>query len=217
MGVPFQVIATGSTGNAVIVNDFVLIDCGVSYKALEPYVRKLRLVLLTHIHGDHFRIPTIRNLAANRPKLRFAAPRWLTRPLVLAGVKPENIDILEAGTMYAYGLCNVIPVMLYHDVPNCGYKIHFGGKKVFYATDTGNLNGITAKHYDLYLIEANYGQNEIQARIDEKKESGEYIYERRVLEYHLSKEDCDNFIYKNIGPNSEYVYLHEHVGKEVPK
>ena len=217
MGVPFHVIATGSTGNAVIVNDFVLIDCGVSYKALEPYVRKLRLVLLTHIHGDHFRIPTIRNLAANRPKLRFAAPRWLTRPLVLAGVKPENIDILEAGTMYAYGLCNVIPVMLYHDVPNFGYKIHFGGKKVFYATDTGNLNGITAKHYDLYLIEANYGQNEIQARIDEKKESGEYIYERRVLEYHLSKEDCDNFIYKNIGPNSEYVYLHEHVGKEVPK
>ena len=210
MGVPFQVISTGSAGNAVVVNDFVLIDCGVPYKALEPYVQKLKLVLLTHIHGDHFRIPTIRNLAASRPKLRFAACRWLTRPLALAGVKPENIDVLEPGTMYAYGLCNVIPVALSHDVPNCGYKLHFGGRKVFYATDTGNLNGITARNYDLYLVEANYSEPEIKARIEAKKEAGEFVYEYRVLRFHLSKEACENFVYKNIGPGGEYVFLHGH-------
>ena len=210
MSIAFHVIATGSTGNAVVLNDFILIDCGVSYKALEPYVQKLKLVLLTHIHGDHFRASTIRTLAANRPKLRFAGCRWMVRPLVLAGVRPENIDVLEVGTLYAYGLCNVIPVMLYHDVQNCGYKIHIGGKKAIYATDTGNLDGISARNYDLYLLEANYGEQEIKDRIAAKKEAGEYIYEKRVLRFHLSKDACDNFIYKNIGPNGQYVYLHGH-------
>lgn len=216
MGVPFHVISTGSQGNAVIVNDFVLIDCGVPYKAIEPHIRQIKLVLLTHIHSDHFRPSTIKRIHDERPTVRFGCCHWLVRPLIQAGVSPENIDVLKIGTLSGYGLCNVIPVPLSHDVPNCGYKIHFEIGKVFYATDTANLNGITARHYDLYLIEANYGEEEIKARIDEKKEAGEFVYEKRVLQYHLSKEDCDNFIYRNIGPNGEYVYLHGHIAREAP-
>ena len=52
--VKYNIISTGSDGNATILEDFVLVDCGVPYKALEPYVPKLKLVLLTHIHSDHF-------------------------------------------------------------------------------------------------------------------------------------------------------------------
>lgn len=52
--VKYNIISTGSDGNATILEEFVLIDCGVPYKALEPYVPKLKLVLLTHIHSDHF-------------------------------------------------------------------------------------------------------------------------------------------------------------------
>ena len=47
--VKYNIISTGSDGNATILEEFVLIDCGVPYKALEPYVPKLKLVLLTHI------------------------------------------------------------------------------------------------------------------------------------------------------------------------
>ena len=49
--VKYNIISTGSDGNATILEDFVLIDCGVPYKALEPYVTKLKLVLLTHTKG----------------------------------------------------------------------------------------------------------------------------------------------------------------------
>lgn len=49
--VKYNIISTGSDGNATILEDFVLIDCGVPYKTLEPYVSKLKLVLLTHIHS----------------------------------------------------------------------------------------------------------------------------------------------------------------------
>lgn len=33
----FDVIATGSNGNAVVLNKNILIDCGVSWKAIKPY------------------------------------------------------------------------------------------------------------------------------------------------------------------------------------
>lgn len=212
--IPYQIISTGSQGNAVVINSSVLVDCGVPYKAVEPFTKSLKLVLLTHIHSDHFRPSTLRKLSAERPMLRFACCRWLTAPLVEAGVPPQNIDILSPGTMYGYGICNIIPVRLTHNVPNCGYKIHFPTGKVFYATDTNNLNGITARHYDLYMVEANYEDEIIQAKIAEKKAAGKYVYEVHAMQNHLSKAKCDSFIYRNIGPDGEYVYLHCHVDKE---
>ena len=78
-----------------------------------------------------------------------------------------------------------------HNVQNCCWHIWFNdGSKVFYATDMGNLNGITAPYYDLYLVEANYRDEEIQAKIAEKKVNGEYIYEKRVLRDHMSEQDA---------------------------
>ena len=55
----YNIIATGSTGNAVKIND-ILIDCGVSFKKLKDVYKHIKLVLLTHEHSDHFRPSTIR-------------------------------------------------------------------------------------------------------------------------------------------------------------
>lgn len=209
--VPYNIISTGSKGNAVVINDAILVDCGVPYKWVESVVPKLKLVLLTHIHSDHFRPSTLRRIAEERPLLRFGCCRWLVSNLLAAGIPSRSIDVLKPGTMYGYGICNVIPVLLTHNVPNRGYKIHFPIGKVFYATDTNNLNGITARHYDLYMIEANYEDEEIKAKIAAKKAAGEYAYEVQAMHNHLSKSKCDNFIYRNIGPGGEYVYLHCHV------
>ena len=214
MSVPFEVLATGSTGNAVVIDGQILMDCGVPYKLVKPVAKALRLVLLTHWHGDHFRKSTLHALAADRPALRFGCCRWLVRPLVEAGVKPANIDLYDFDRRYSYGDFTVEPVPLVHDVPNCGYKLLLPAGKVLYATDTNNLNGISAPNFDLYLLEANYEDAEIQARISEKKANGEFVYERRVLGTHLSKAKCDDFIYQNIGPAGEYVYLHGHIEEE---
>lgn len=208
--IPFEIISTGSQGNAVVINKIILIDCGVNFKALEPYYRALKLVLLTHIHSDHFNKTAIKLLARNRPTLRFACGKWLVSDVIDCGVNKANIDIVEFNTLYNYGVCNVIPFPLVHDVPNCGWKIHFPIGKVIYATDTNNLNGVTARNYDLYLIEANYIDEEIQEKIREKEANGEFVYERRVLRTHLSKAKCDNFIYSNIGSHGQYVYMHTH-------
>lgn len=178
---------------------------------IEPHYKDLKVVLLTHIHSDHFRESTIKRLAKERPTLRFGCCEWLVKPLLDCGVSPENIDIFQCGNSYNYGLLEIIPVVLVHNVPNCGYKLHFKDDvKVFYATDTNNLNGIQAPNYDLYMVEANHELEEIKERISEKKMNGEYAYEAQAIRNHLSKDKCDAFIYSNIGPNGEYVYMHCH-------
>lgn len=131
----YNIIATGSKGNAVVIEHEILIDCGVPFKALAAEWKTLKLVLLTHIHCDHFQPSTLRLLASNRPTLRFACCDWLCKPLVDAGVPISQIDVLTPGTMYGYGICNVIPNMVKHNVPNCGWKVWLPAGKLFYCTD----------------------------------------------------------------------------------
>lgn len=208
----YNIIATGSKGNAVILNDRILIDCGVPYKAIEPYIKNLQIVLLTHIHCDHFKISTIRRLSAERPTLRFGCGKWLVKNLIDCGIQKWRIDIYIENTLNNYKCFALEMVPLHHNVSNCGYKIFMNNEKIFYATDTNDLNGITAPNYDLYMIEANYEDEEIRERIKNKELNGEYAYEYQVLKNHLSKSKCDDFIVKNAGINSQFVYLHGHIG-----
>lgn len=207
-----KVISTGSKGNAVVINKNIMVDCGVSYNKLRGVVKDLQLVLLTHIHCDHFNKSTIKILAKNRPTLRFACCYWLVKELVNVGVNPNNIDVLIPGKSYIFGNVLVItPVELYHNVDNCGYKIQINDKKIFYATDTYCLDGIDAKEYDLYLVEANYTEEEMKSRIETKKRDNLYIYEYRAMQNHMSKERVDEWLLNNIGEKSEVMYLHKHI------
>ena len=72
------------------------------------------------------------------------------------------------------------------------------------------MDGIAAKGYDLFLVEANYDKEELIERIKEKRESGQYVYEDRVYRTHLSKQQCDEFIVQNMSANSHCIYLHQH-------
>lgn len=47
----YEILSTGSKGNAVVLNKSILIDCGVPFKTIEPYLYDLKAVLLTHIHS----------------------------------------------------------------------------------------------------------------------------------------------------------------------
>lgn len=209
----YNIISSCSKGNATVIRDIILIDCGVTFKKLEKDYKKLKLVLLTHIHSDHFKKETIRKLADERPTLRFACCEWLLEPLLECGVKRKNIDVLQIGTKYDYKLFKIVPIKLYHDVPQCGYRVLFDNYKVIYATDTKTLDGISAKNYDLYLIEANYTEEDMRERIRIKQEKYKYAYEFRAKENHLSKEKADEFLLENMGENSKYIYMHQHVEK----
>lgn len=205
MQVKHNVISTGSKGNAVIYSESILLDCGVSYIKLRRYVNKLQIVLLTHEHKDHLNIRTLKRLQAERPTLRIGCGKWML-PL-LNGL--NNIDVYEVGKIYNYGTFKVSIGKLYHDVPNCFYRLFVGEYKIFHATDTAHLKGITAKGYDLYAIEHNYDEEKAQQAIEIAKETGEYCHAIGSINSHLSIEQAWEFINKNKKENSETVRLHQ--------
>ena len=220
----YEILATGSTGNCVIINDTIAIDMGVPYKTIEPYLGKLQLVLLTHLHSDHFNPRTIRRMAYEKPSLRFGCCVWMVPYLLKKddkgrpAVKPTQIDVFEPDKWGQYnGAIKLLisPIKLTHNVANCGWKIFHGGEAAIYATDTGTLDGIEAKGYDLYMIEANHTRAELEARLAEKEANGEYAYERRAAENHLSYEQAVEWLTANMGPNSLWVPMHGHKEKEV--
>ena len=61
------------------------------------------------------------------------------------------------------------------------------------------------------MIEANYNEEEIKEKIREKRSDGKYAYELKAMERHLSERQCNNWLYENMGANSEYIYLHRHI------
>ena len=201
-----KVISSGSEGNAVIYNNAIMVDCGVSLKALEAVKRSLKIVLLTHKHSDHLKIRTLQRLQAERPTLRVACGDFLLEELPCI----KNIDVLQVGKIYDYGAFKVSPVKLYHDVPNFGWRIFLpNGQKIFHATDTVHLEGISAKGYDLYAIEHNYCEEYIQEAIEEARANGEYTHAYGNINTHLSIQQARAFIEANRKKSSEVLELHK--------
>ena len=200
-----RIIATGSKGNAVIYFNHILVDCGVPFTHITPYLKRVQLVLLTHIHSDHFHLSCIKRLSEERPSIRFGIGAHLEESM--RGIK--NVDILEVGKLYDYGLYKISPVALYHDVSNYGYRLFCGDKKIFHATDTAHLNGIEAKGYDLYAIEHNYNEDTIYDIIAEKESKGEFTHLKGSINTHLSEQQARDFIYQNRKETSEVIRLHE--------
>lgn len=209
----YDILATGSSGNAVVINGKILIDCGVPMKKLREsgYIKNLNLVLLTHSHGDHFNAATVRALHQERPALRFGCCEWMVPHLLDAGVDDRVIVPQRPGETWNYpkigfAFAESIP----HDVPNCCWHIFIKDGPVFYATDCSTLDTITAKDYPLYMLEANHTQVEIEARIEDKLARGEFAYEVRAARNHLSQEQALEWLAQNAGSNSKYVFLHQH-------
>jgi hypothetical protein len=126
---------------------------------------------------------------------------------LLDGIR--NVDVFQIGKEYDYVSFSLVPVKLYHDVPQCGYKIFKGGVKIFHATDTAHLDGIQARGYDLYALEHNYDEEAIGQIIAEKEAAGQYCYEKGAVNSHLSEQQARQFIFNNAGDNYEILRLHE--------
>lgn len=204
----YKIIATGSKGNSVIYNDNIMVDIGIPYKSIEPYVKNLKLVLLTHKHSDHINKVTVRRLVQERPTLRFACGEWMKDILIECGVK--NIDVLELNTAYDYGICTVASIELFHDVPNAGWRIYLNdGYKIIHMTDTYTTEGIQAIGYDLFALEGNYDSDTIQDIIAEKKMLGKFAYEEGAINSHLSFQQAKAFFDENKKEDSELIRLHE--------
>lgn len=201
----FRILSSGSHGNAILFDDSILLDAGISYKRLPPGIK---VVLLTHCHGDHYNQTTIRNLHLLDESINFVCGTFLKENLLCAGIPENNIKTVEAGKQYKIAGVQFSPIALYHDVKNYGYRIMKNNYKILCATDTLSMEGITAKGYDLALLEANHCIKAATSIIEKKAELGEFCHLNRAIKTHLSVQKSVKFINENNIKN----YVPVHIG-----
>ena len=181
------VAASGSKANATLVihnENAVLIDCGMSYKALGETLAKAGLtlscisaVLVTHSHSDH-----TKGLATLSKKLSvpFYSGVDICGCLRMCG----GIDI---------GGMHITSFECCHDVDCVGYKISADGKTLAVATDTGVVTDcmiLEMKGCDAVMLECNHDPDMLK--------EGPYPFQlkQRIAsrEGHLSNPDCARVI-----------------------
>ena len=205
----YEIIGSSSKGNCIVVEDILMLDCGVSYTRIKPYLKKIKLIFISHIHKDHLLPSTIQKIVYNKPTMKFVTgSKQVARKLDELGVNRSNIIFLYNFSWFDLGIIKLKLEPMHHDSENCGLHFNKNGKKGIYLVDTGNVDNVKAKNYDLYLIEANYKEEILEKH---KKEclQEELVYLNRVPETHLSWEQANTFLIENMGKNSEYQYIHE--------
>ena len=209
-----EIIGSSSKGNCIIVEDVLMLDCGVTYSKIKTYLNKVKLIFISHIHQDHLLPSTIKKIAYNYPTIKFlTGSEEVVKKLVECSVNKKNIFILKEYKWYDLGMLNVMLEPLIHDTSNYALKWQMNNKKGIYIIDTANVDDIDAECYDLYLIESNYNEEllnqHIQECIDNGDNENKLYYLHRVPRVHLSDTQCNDFLIENMGSNSEYIKLHQ--------
>lgn len=225
-----KIISSGSQGNAVLY-DSILVDVGVSFNKIRPYVHLITHVLLTHEHGDHLhekRIAskTIRGMLSINRHIVFIIPDYLVTQykdeIDALGLNYISFHIKANGSIGRdiivqprYGLdVSIEPFDLFHNVHNVGYVLRFmeGDNvcQVVHATDTysmpDNLNTID---FDYYCIEFNHDEEIIQREIETSKELGEFSHKEKSVINHMSFQRANQWLSRQF-INNKLISFYDH-------
>ena len=206
----YEIINSSSKGNAIVVEDILLLDIGVSYLKIKNYLKNIKLIFISHCHKDHLNPQAIKQIAYNYPNIKYVTgSEIVVKKLVGLEINKKNIYLLNICTWYDLGGIRVKLEPLTHDTPNYALKCKYKGKKMIYIVDTSNVDNIKAKGYDLYLIENNYREDILEKHIQECEDTNKLYYLDRVPRTHLSSEQANSFLIENMEQNSKYEYIHK--------
>jgi phosphoribosyl 1,2-cyclic phosphodiesterase len=144
MSLFFQVLASGSKGNSILVSSAktrVLVDAGTTCKELVKRLGKtpvegkdLDAILITHEHSDHV-------AAAGTLSRRFDLPVYMTRG-TLDNLSPKlglrGVTVFETGKRFEIGDLKILPFAISHDAGEpAGFVIENNGMRLGICTDLG--------------------------------------------------------------------------------
>lgn len=211
----YKIIESGSGGNAIIYHNEILVDLGVAYKTISPFLDTIKYLLLTHRHGDHYNISAILRLATDYPDIVIIGNADVIGDLEEYGL--ENIYVINSNEWYELGDYTIATADTYHDKPNVAYRIikpifegdkYVKDYKLFHATDLHDLFDIEAEGYDAYFVEFNHCENIINENIKKKRQRKVFAYERNAKQYHQSNQRAFKWLKKNDTANGLIVPLH---------
>lgn len=188
-----QVIASSSSGNAVLVDDGhfqILLDAGIPYQDIFLKVRPSNLsgIFVTHEHMDHcMAVPEL----IRRGSSVFMS--YGTRKAIINKYPTKNIDRAISIRPYKtekVGSFEFMGFPIKHDSEEpFGFLIHSMStrEKLLYITDAGDFPG-RFKDINYLLIEANYSEEYLE------QSPLEDFVKNRIRRSHLSIEQVEGFL-----------------------
>lgn len=216
MSLHFSVLTSGSTGNAVFVEDgqhSFLVDAGLSGKQMEALfqtidrdISKLSGIFVTHEHSDHIKGVGV---LARKYKLPIYANEktWKAMDGLIGEVPTEQKFSFDMETIKRFGATDIESFGVSHDAAEpMFYVFHHSGKKLVLITDTGyvsdRMKGIIS-NADAYVFEANHDVQMLRM--------GRYPWsvKRRILSDvgHVCNEDAAIAMSEVAGDNTKKFYL----------
>ncbi len=212
----FNVIKSGSDGNCTVIDEEIMIDCGITLKEIEHReLLKIKTLLITHKHSDHLNIPLIKKMLKLNPTLLI-----ITNQNTLDHLNPKLKTsflkiILEHGV--SANLQNGIAVSVYemeHDVPCIGFHISLENAEVMYFTDTNTTKHIPSHlKFDVILGEANYDYDTAVA-IAKMGTNRDVMRVNSNLDRHLSKQDLNKFAVAQLREHGTSLLIKLHKSKQ---
>lgn len=217
---PFKVeiLGTGSTGNAVLIDDTIMIDCGLGVNKLLPYLQNVRHLFITHRHSDHLNISVLKNIAKKVSKsiIRFGLHVNSDCYNMIERKAPEIAEMIESERLTSHSLLDlkidgveykIETYPLYHDVENQGFVITKNGKTLIHATDTSTMKDAPNQQFDVILVEGNYDESKLIEYL--KSDDREVRYRAARNLRHLSIQAHENFVKSHSHPDTISLMLHE--------
>lgn len=195
----YNVIATGSGGNAVRIEN-ILMDAGIPYSKLKNELNKVKYVVYTHKHTDHFNLTTYLRIRENFPYIQVIG-NWEIGSLV-------KLDhIINAGYPIQVGEYLFNACQVEHDVLTYAYYFKVKGYDVLFATDLANTDSLPNKKFDYIFLESNYDEDVIKQV--KNKHYGRYYPYLDSTTRHLSRQQNLAYFYiHKKDTDSELVELH---------
>jgi len=214
MAISFCTLASGSSGNSAYIgnsNTNILIDAGISGKAIQKEIQKLHIqkidaIFVTHEHSDHIKSVGVLSRKFDIP-IYATKGTWSAMEDTIGKIKKENKKIISNQTDCIVGSLSIYPYEIPHDANEpVGYCITDGKNKISIATDIGHITNTVRNNIidsDALLIEANHDIDML------KMGSYPYFLKERILSDvgHLSNESCGNILAQIFNSKLKYILL----------
>ena len=232
---PIRILSSNSKHNAVIIQPIkTMIDLGLPYNRIEPFLKEVDRIFLTHEHGDHLNLATLNRLLKTQPRIEI----WLSQKLYdwilvkdvkqkMTGKTSYNFDALLLNPNVKIwdklslphtiqeANCHVQPYTVNHgDTTNLAYRIELPlwQTHLLYATDLDNVKDLpkTDKPYNIILLEANYDEKLLEETIIKATNSNDkQLLERaKKNKAHLSEQEAGQFVRENLTEGGVFIPLH---------
>ena len=196
----YNVIATGSTGNAVRIEN-MMFDCGIPFKDMKEDLYKVDSLFITHSHSDHVKEATLKAIHKEFPRIKVYGNANVAYQF--------DVDVVVGTARIKLRKDRVvIPFDGFHDVPVTGYIIQMKKTNILYMTDTAKVELPEDIPLDYVFLESNYDETKLRQLAKQYKRHGYNPMESSLR--HLSTQKCKEFYYVHRrDKDSRLIELHQ--------